>query len=118
VGAPILRRAAKAVAVLFTALCIAGVLAAVAIVAVHPSRAITTTVRTGILSLEAIGLAAAAHHPAGRSAAMLVYPLLALTACKMVIEDLHDGVAATLFASLALFGVALIVAPRLARRAP
>jgi hypothetical protein len=66
------------------------------------------SIRTGILSLCAIGLALVPR----RWAADLVYPLLALIALKIAVEDLRHGVAATLFVSLGLFGLTLILAPR------
>jgi hypothetical protein len=49
--------------------------------------------------------------------AWLVYPLLALTGLKFVLEDFRVGRPGTLFLAFALYGLALIVAPRLARRA-
>ncbi|HVS15829.1 MAG TPA: hypothetical protein VMV46_18045 [Thermoanaerobaculia bacterium] len=74
--------------------------------------------RTGALVLLAVGAAAASRLDRLRAAAWLVYPLFAATAIKMVVEDVPHGRPSTLFASLALFGLALLTAPRLARRPP
>ena len=73
--------------------------------------------RTAVLALLAVaaGLAGRSHRLA--EAGRLVYPLLGLGALKLLVEDLPQGRPATLFASLALFGTALILAPRL-RRGP
>jgi hypothetical protein len=48
--------------------------------------------------------------------AWLVYPLLVLTGVKFILEDFRAGRPATLFVSFALYGLALIVGPRLCRR--
>jgi hypothetical protein len=48
--------------------------------------------------------------------AWLVYPFLTLTGLKFVIEDFRAGTPATLFLSFALYGLALILGPRLCRR--
>ena len=47
----------------------------------------------------------------------LVYPLLVLVGLKMVAQDFKHSRPATLFIALALYGIALIVAPRLRRHA-
>ncbi|HKA87016.1 MAG TPA: hypothetical protein VKE22_05085 [Haliangiales bacterium] len=102
------RRAAKMLAVLLGALSVAGLAAGLAAAILHPSFAAMATIRTGILSLSAVALALVPR----RSCADLVYPLLALIAIKIGVEDLRHGVAATLFVSLGLFGLTLILAPR------
>jgi hypothetical protein len=50
-----------------------------------------------------------------REASWLVYPLLVAGGIKLLVEDFPQGRAATLFLGLALYGGALIVAPRAAR---
>jgi hypothetical protein len=107
-GASLPRRAAKTLAVLLSTVSVAALVAWLAAAVLHPSFAVMATIRTGILSLGAIGLALVPR----RSCADLVYPLLALIAIKICVEDLRHGVAATLFVSLGLFGLTLILAPR------
>jgi hypothetical protein len=51
-----------------------------------------------------------------REWAWLVYPLLVLIGLKMVAQDFKYSRPATLFIALAVYGTALIVAPRLRRR--
>jgi hypothetical protein len=48
-------------------------------------------------------------------AAWLVYPVLVLGAVKLLAEDLPRSSAATLFVALAVYGGALIAAPRVMR---
>ena len=108
-----LERAAKIGALFLATLGLAGVIAWAALAQLHPSRPAAAALRTALLSLAAMALAVTGRTAAARSAGVLVYPVLALTAMKILAEDLRVGVAASLFASLASFGVALIVAPRL-----
>jgi hypothetical protein len=46
----------------------------------------------------------------------LVYPVLMVTGLKFVAEDFRESGPQTLFIALALYGLALLVAPRLRRR--
>jgi hypothetical protein len=73
--------------------------------------------RTGVLALATIVLAWLGTTSRYRTSSWLVYPLLALGGLKLLLEDLPAGRAVTLFLSLALYGGALIVAPRILRRA-
>lgn len=75
-----------------------------------------TTVRTIVFVIATLSLAIAARVGGGREAAWLVYPMLLLTGAKVVFVDFPQGRPQTLFAALAFYGVALIVAPRLLRR--
>ena len=76
------------------------------------------TIRTAVLVSATLALAAAARHPAGREARWLVYPMLFLIGVKVLFIDFPQGRAETLFAALALYGIALITAPRMLRRVP
>ena len=75
------------------------------------------TIRTGILVTATLVLAFAARYAPGREPAWLVYPLLFLTGVKLALIDFPQGHPQTLFAALALYGIALSTAPRLLRRA-
>lgn len=73
------------------------------------------TVRTCVLALAVLLIAWGARHGRLREWAWLVYPLLVVIGLKMVAQDFKYSRPATLFIALALYGVALIVAPRLRR---
>jgi hypothetical protein len=64
-----------------------------------------------------LALARAARSPRLPEAGWLVYPLLVVTGLKFLFEDFRVSRPATLFAAFALYGVALIIAPRLRRKA-
>jgi hypothetical protein len=74
------------------------------------------TLRTALLVVDILALAWAARALEFVEGAWLVYPLLVLTGLKFVFEDFRAGQPATLFVSFALYGLALIVGPRLCRR--
>ena len=84
----------------------------------HIGGSLLATIRTAALVIATLALAIAARGPGGREAGWLVYPLLLLTGAKVVIVDFPGGHPETLFAALALYGVALILAPRVLRSVP
>jgi hypothetical protein len=71
------------------------------------------TVRTCVLAAVTLLAAWIGRHPRFREWAWLVYPLLVLIGLKMVVQDFKFSRPATLFIALALYGAALIIAPRL-----
>jgi hypothetical protein len=73
------------------------------------------TLRTGVLAVAALLVAWASRQARFREWAWLVYPLLVVIGLKMVAQDFKFSRPATLFIALALYGAALIVAPRLRR---
>lgn len=75
------------------------------------------TVRTGVLAVATLLVAAVARRERFYEWAWMVYPMLVFTGLKMVGQDFKHSRPATLFIALALFGVALILAPRLRRSA-
>jgi len=77
---------------------------------------LVATVRTALLVAGILALALADRAWAFVEGAWLVYPLLVLTGLKFVLEDFRAGQPATLFVGFALYGLALIVGPRLCRR--
>src|SRR3989304_1006443 len=75
------------------------------------------TVRTAVLAASALALGALGPLERFREASWLVYPLLVAGGIKLAVEDFPQGRAATLFVGLALYGGALILAPRAMRSA-
>lgn len=76
---------------------------------------VLATVRTCVLAILTLLVAWGARQERFREWAWLVYPLLVLVGLKMVAQDFKYSRPATLFIALALYGIALIVAPRLRR---
>jgi hypothetical protein len=74
------------------------------------------TLRTGVLAVAALAIAWAGRQARFREWTWLVYPLLVVIGLKMVAQDFKFSRPATLFIALALYGAALIIAPRLRRR--
>ncbi|MGZ8253515.1 MAG: hypothetical protein ACXWVT_01585 [Burkholderiaceae bacterium] len=77
---------------------------------------VLATVRTGVLSLTTLAVAWLGGHARLREWGWLVYPLLVGIGLKLMTQDFKHSRPATLFVALALYGVALIIAPRLRRR--
>ena len=78
---------------------------------------VLATLRTLILSAAALVLAFAGTRERFKELGWFLYPVLAGTAMKLVSEDVGHSPPAMLFLALAAYGGALIVAPRLAKRA-
>jgi hypothetical protein len=76
---------------------------------------VLATVRTGVLAAATLLVAGIARRERFREWAWLVYPLLVMVGLKMVAQDFKYSRPATLFIALAVYGIALIVAPRLRR---
>jgi hypothetical protein len=66
-----------------------------------------------VLVAATLVLARAGRAEQFREAGWLMYPLLVLTGLKILFVDFPQGRPSTLFVALALYGVALIVSPRL-----
>ena len=77
---------------------------------------VLATVRTGVLSLATLAIAWLGGHARLREWGWLVYPLLVGIGLKLMTQDFKHSRPATLFIALALYGAALIIAPRLRRR--
>jgi hypothetical protein len=73
------------------------------------------TVRTIALALTALALAWIGRVARLREASWLVYATLAFGGVKLLAEDFPHSTAATLFVALAIYGGALIAAPRMIR---
>lgn len=81
-----------------------------------PAGDLVTTIRTATLSLLAAGCARLARTGPFSVLGHLAYPLLAATGVKLLLVDLRNSRASTLFAALACYGAALVMVPRLRRR--
>jgi len=80
-------------------------------------RGALATTRTGLLATLAVIVAWNSNRSHLPRLTWLVYTVLAIGALKSLFEDLPAGGAATLFLSLGLYGGALILSPRMLRRA-
>lgn len=83
-----------------------------------PAGPASAPVRTGILTLMAVGAARLGVAGGRRELTWAAYALVAATGVKLLGEDFRLGGSFGLFASLLLFGGTLIVLPRLLRGAP
>lgn len=85
----------------------------------HPLEGVAAvavaTIRTAVLAILAVALAEAARRFELAELRWLVYPMLLLGGVKLLAEDVPAGRPAALFLSFGLYGMALIVAPRLIR---
>ena len=77
-----------------------------------------SALRTGVLGAIAVALGLLSRNVRWPEAYWLVYPTLGLGALKLLLVDVRSGRPATLFFSFVLYGGALILAPRLARKPP
>ena len=118
-----LSRFPKAVYLLFLLITIDGILTLYATRQIAVSLegevdgGIQAALRTGILAVSAVVLAFISRWPKLREGARLVPVVLVFGAASLLLGDLRSGRPATQFASLALYGLALILAPRMARYA-
>lgn len=78
--------------------------------------ALLAAARSMLIAAAVIGLAAAGRIQRVRELAWLVYPMLALAGCRLLFVDLRVGRGITLFPTFILFGVTLLLTPRLMRR--
>lgn len=72
--------------------------------------------RTVVLAVSALLLAEAGRRPRFQELGWLVWPLLAAGGLKLLAEDLRVGKPATLFPAFVVYGLALWIAPRVAKR--
>jgi len=77
--------------------------------------ATVAVVRTAVLALTAVSLAAASRGKLFVELAWFVNPLLILAGLKLLFEDLRRGTSSSLFFGFTFFGIALIMAPLLRR---
>jgi len=77
-----------------------------------PDAGLLAALRTGALSLAAIGLSILGRRLPSSELRWLVYPLLGVAAIKFLFEDLSVGRPLTLFLAFMVYGLALILVPR------
>jgi hypothetical protein len=75
----------------------------------HMTGSVLATVRTIVLVTTTLVLATAVRVAGSREAGWLVYPMLILIGAKVLFVDFPQGRPQTLFAALAVYGIALIV---------
>lgn len=80
--------------------------------------ALLAVIRTGVLSVAAIALAAGSRRKQLVEMSWLLYPVLGIGGLKLLVEDLRHGDPVTIFIAFTCYGCALIIAPRLQRKAP
>ncbi len=78
--------------------------------------AFMATSRTAVVSVFAVALAWTARKWSLRELRWLVYPLLVGGGIRLLLEDIRYGRPVTLFFTLALYGSALILTPRLIKK--
>lgn len=83
-----------------------------------PDVGILATLRTGVVAAAAVVLALSTRVPRVMELGWLLYPVLVVGGFKLLVDDFRHSQAATLFLALALYGAALVMAPRLVKRAP
>jgi hypothetical protein len=80
--------------------------------------AAVATLRSGVLAGSAMLVAWLGRYARTRPFGALLYPVLAVGALKLLVEDMRTSPPKLLFVAFALYGVALILGPRIARTQP
>jgi hypothetical protein len=83
----------------------------------RPTPGVVATVTTSALALATLVVAWLGRQARYREWSWLVYPLLVAIGIRMALQDFKLSRPSTLFIAMALYGAALIVAPRLRRAA-
>lgn len=83
-----------------------------------PDPGTLAALRTAVVAVAAVLMAWATRSPRAWELGWLLYPVLFLGAVKLLVEDIPTSRPTTLFIALALFGAALVAAPRLTKRTP
>ncbi len=96
------------------AMCLVGLLA---VEVAGADAAAVAVVRTALLSLLTIGAAWASRYARFSPGRWIASGMIVVLVMKLIWDDFRNGRASTLFISLAIVGVALIVAPRFGKKA-
>jgi hypothetical protein len=78
---------------------------------------VLASITTVVLAASAVAVATVARIASAVEFRWLVYPVLVAGGLKLLADDFRHSSPATLFAALAVYGIALILAPRILRRA-
>lgn len=81
-----------------------------------PDAGVLATVRTAVLAVAAVLVAFLSRYDLTRELGWLLYPVLLAGGLKLLTEDFRFSRPSTLFIALALYGGALVAAPRIAKR--
>ena len=81
-----------------------------------PDAGVLATVRTAVLAVAAVLVAFLSRYDVTRELGWLLYPVLLAGGLKLLTEDFRFSRPSTLFIALALYGAALVAAPRIAKR--
>ncbi len=81
-----------------------------------PPAAMVAAIRTIVLAVAAVAIAAGSRNVHLAELGWFVNPLLVLAGLKLLAEDLRRGTPVSLFLGFGCFGAALIAAPRLRRK--
>lgn len=106
-------RIARLVLAALAMLLVLGAVAAAVVPISHDDAGAAAALRSAIIAAAAVAIALAARTPRARELATLVTPLLVLGAMKFLVDDFGRGRAASLFITLATYGVALVVIARM-----
>ena len=111
-------RIARLVLAAIAMLLVLGAVAAAIVPISHNDAGAAAALRSAIIAVAAVAITLAARSPRARELATLVTPLLLLGAMKFLFDDFGSGRAASLFITLATYGVALVVIARLRSTSP
>jgi len=106
-------RIARLILAAIATLLVLGAVAATLTPLIGGNAAAAAALRSAIIAAAAVALTLVARTPRAGELAALVYPLLALGALKFLFDDFGSGRAASLFITLATYGIALVVIARL-----
>jgi hypothetical protein len=111
-------RMARLLLAAIATLLVLGAVAAAVVPISHNDAGAAAALRSAVIAVAAVALALIARSPRARELATLVTPLLILGATKFLFDDFGRGRAASLFITLATYGVALVVIARLRPASP
>jgi hypothetical protein len=84
-----------------------------AIAGTPPDPGVLATLKTGLLAAAAVCLARIGRTTRWRELGWLAYPVIMMGGLKLVVEDFGRSRPSTLFIALAMYGAALVAAPRI-----